>query len=1417
MSPLRRTLIIATALLLFVGVMCWHARVQMGSSTRSAAFEPTPSAAPQTIPAATALPAVTTNSPEVITKLLATMPVMPETAQAKKAGLASSALPQEVREGTIIERRDSAVMSDGTFRRATVYRTSFKYPFVRVEQTMRRGAHGEETVSSQLVMVADHLLVKAQSGVSEVALNQSLSALGAKVRRHLHGTPVYVMAVRSPAIADYDAALATLEKPSGPVTLAEPDFIVHAVGAPVIPNDTSFSQQWDMHNTGQSGGTVDADIDAPEAWSVTTGSSSVVVAVIDTGMDLTHPDLAANLWTNPGEIPGDGIDNDHNGYIDDVHGWNFVAGNNSPNDDHGHGSHTSGTVGAVGGNALGVTGVCQTVRLMPLKFLSASGSGTDSDAMEAVVYATANGAFLSSNSWGGGPNDALMLTFIQEANAAGVGFVAAAGNSGVNGDLYPEYPASYVAPNVISVAATDSTDGLAWFSNYGAQSVHLGAPGVQIYSTTKTGGYATMSGTSMATPHVSGAAALLKAANPALTFAQIKSMLLSQTDAKPSLAGKTKTGGRLNVAKALVPATGPALALGTLTIDDSATGDNNGIPSPGETINALITVTNAGAFASTNVQGTLALTSPPSGVTLTSSTAAYGTIAAFGSATNTAAPFVITISSEVTPIDVPMTLTLTDDLANTWTLNAVLKIRNVSTLAGTVTKLTGGDPLSGATITITGPETHTLTTGLDGSFTTTVTNGSYAVKASATGYITSAEQTVNVPPAAATLSFVLGYSQSVVAPTTLSSTQLEGETKTQTFTLQNTGDQPLTYEIIDVPPPDTLAANNHLVLSPPPTRSAKPTVFETAPTRPLPFSAPSRTRDASDNWAVTLPFNDGFEDGMWGRWWSTGGAGTREVVNDTAGTGSKSFHFHFDGPDDHFTGIHQVFDYQQPGHISFWTRPGPEDLATSYMVLLDYYYEFTSTGIHEAFYDFIWFFANANGRFYINDDVGGNQAVLYTQNQWYHIEFRNINWTTKKFDYWVDGQLVQAGVPFRNPDKCYEMVFALNYNYSGDTDAWFDDARFYDDALPWINVSDKQGTLLPRQTKTITATFDATHQLADHYTGTLQVRTNDPTTPNTNISVDMTVIATPNAVPVATQQSLTLGLNGKQTITLAGSDADNDPLSCRIVALPAHGKLYQTSNGVTLGNEIINTPTVVSNANWKVIYQADPNDSGEHHGDFAFTLSDPKVVSTVAAVGIDITSWPSVIATPSGGTLSAPQNIVFTSSDPTATIRITTDGSPPTASSFTVASGGSFFVDHSITITASAALGGNASPPQNFTFTFADANSNGLPDWWEALHPGLSSPTEDDDHDGLTNAEEFTVNTDPSHPDHFAAKLQTNPSARVITWSSALGRVYVVESSTDLSTWVSASTPQFGNGSTMIWQDSASAGQKFYRVRVTLQ
>ena len=340
------------------------------------------------------------------------------------------------------------------------------------------------------------------------------------------------------------------------VEYAEPNYIVHI---DTIPNDLS-SSLWGLHNTGQTGGTPDADIDAPEAWDIQTGNANVVIAVIDTGVDYDHEDITANMWTNPEEIPNNGIDDDNNGFVDDVYGWDFYNDDNNPSDDHGHGTHCSGTIAAVGNNSVGIVGVNWETKIMALKFLGADGSGSTWDAIDAIAYVTMikeSGipVIAMSNSWGGGGDLQALEDAISAANNAGILFVAAAGNSYINNDISPHYPSSYDVPNVIAVAATDHNDNLASFSNYGATSVDLAAPGVSILSTTPNNGYSSFSGTSMATPHVAGVAALIKATtSPDYTHLQIKDLILSSVDPIESLSEKMVSGGRLNAYNALLSA-----------------------------------------------------------------------------------------------------------------------------------------------------------------------------------------------------------------------------------------------------------------------------------------------------------------------------------------------------------------------------------------------------------------------------------------------------------------------------------------------------------------------------------------------------------------------------------------------------------------------------------------------------------------------------------------------------------------------------------------------------------------------------------------------------------------------------------------------------------------------------------------------
>ena len=339
------------------------------------------------------------------------------------------------------------------------------------------------------------------------------------------------------------------------VTGLEPDL---AFRGTAVPNDPSFSAQWALSNTGQNGGTIGADIRATQAWDVTTGSRSVVVGIVDSGIDVTHPDLAANIWTNPGEIPGNGIDDDTNGYVDDVHGWNFVDNTNVVADGFGHGTHVAGTVGAVGNNGTGIAGVAWQVSLMALKFQDSRGIGSTSSALAALNYATMMrrdhgiNIVATNNSWQSlGGFSQLVQNAIQAEGDAGITVVVAAGNNGSDNDATPRYPSNYRLPNVITVAATDGANGLAGLSNYGATTVDLGAPGIMIRSTFPGGLYGSLSGTSMAAPQVTGVVALLAAAKPGISVAETRAAILGSTTPVAALAGKTVTGGRLDARAAL--------------------------------------------------------------------------------------------------------------------------------------------------------------------------------------------------------------------------------------------------------------------------------------------------------------------------------------------------------------------------------------------------------------------------------------------------------------------------------------------------------------------------------------------------------------------------------------------------------------------------------------------------------------------------------------------------------------------------------------------------------------------------------------------------------------------------------------------------------------------------------------------------
>lgn len=323
------------------------------------------------------------------------------------------------------------------------------------------------------------------------------------------------------------------------------------------PQDSRFSQQWGLKNTGKnsggwlSRGKAGQDINAMEAWKITKGDREIRVAVIDTGIDYEHGDLAGNLMVNTEELNGtEGVDDDGNGYVDDIYGYDFANNDGSPMDGHGHGTHCSGVIGAVH-NGSGIAGVMSQVKILGIKFLSDSGSGETINAIKSIDYAIKMGVHVMSNSWGGGEESEALKEAIQRANDAGITFVAAAGNSFGNNDSKPTYPANYVVDNVVTVAAMGGNGKKASFSNFGAKTVHVMAPGVNILSTVANNGYQKMSGTSMATPFVSGVVGLILAEEPNLTPAEVRERLIQTSVQESDLTRYTQSGGRVDAYRAL--------------------------------------------------------------------------------------------------------------------------------------------------------------------------------------------------------------------------------------------------------------------------------------------------------------------------------------------------------------------------------------------------------------------------------------------------------------------------------------------------------------------------------------------------------------------------------------------------------------------------------------------------------------------------------------------------------------------------------------------------------------------------------------------------------------------------------------------------------------------------------------------------
>lgn len=431
--------------------------------------------------------------------------------------------------------------------------------------------NAKESFSKEIPHIQGEVLVKLKRGKmsSFMAQKSQLGIVAKKELKALSGDYVLIKSGNKSSVG-----LVNLLSNHPDIEYAEPNYIYKIVEDKTLnlnlttaiqekmtvntPNDPMFGKLWGLVNNGtneptdeygrntRTNGVAGADVSALAAWSLNKGSRNVVVAVIDTGVDYNHPDLVNNIWVNRNEVDGNGIDDDKNGYVDDYHGWNAESDHGDPMDGNDHGTHCSGTIGASHNNGVGVAGVMDEVSIMGVKFLSNDGSGTLADAVEAIDYATKMNVDIMSNSWGGGGFSQALFDSITAAKNKGIIFVAAAGNSTNDNDASPSYPASYQIENVISVASHTFNEELSSFSSYGKRTVHVAAPGQNILSTTPNNKYKVFSGTSMATPHVSGALGLLVAQEGRMPLSAVKDRLVKTSTPVGAFRKKTLGGGRLN-------------------------------------------------------------------------------------------------------------------------------------------------------------------------------------------------------------------------------------------------------------------------------------------------------------------------------------------------------------------------------------------------------------------------------------------------------------------------------------------------------------------------------------------------------------------------------------------------------------------------------------------------------------------------------------------------------------------------------------------------------------------------------------------------------------------------------------------------------------------------------------------------------
>ncbi|MDQ8209500.1 S8 family serine peptidase [Coraliomargarita sp. SDUM461003] len=1083
---------------------------------------------------------------------------------------ASAQLKREFYEsGKVLEQVESEPDADGVFERITVKEVDAKYPYVRIEERIARDPlTGEEQLLEQLSMVADHLLVRLADNKTEAQLSEFVVARQGTMRRFVPSQPLFIVGLPSHEIEAYDLSLAAYSMDEAPVTYAEPDFTVHSFA---LTNDPYFGTQWNLNNIGQVSGVLDADIDAFEAWDIETGDSSLVVGIIDTGVNLQHVDLVDNLWVNTDEIPDNGIDDDSNGYIDDVYGWDFHNGDNDPTDDNGHGTHCAGIVGAVGNNGIGVSGVAQDVSLMALKFLSNQAGGNLSDAVPALYYATDNGAFVTSNSWGGGGYSQAMSEAIEYARQADSIFVAAAGNEAQDTDALPVYPACYPQDNIVSVAATDRYDELAYYTNTGALTVDIAAPGTGIYSTDNGGAYnqnfSLRSGTSMAAPQVAGAAVLLKASDPSLSAAEMIDRMMVTADLKPALIGKVASSGRLNVNAALRSATGSYLShVGSSFIEVIGNGDS--VINPGESFDYSISLKNAGTVMAKDVTATVSLLYPDDDIVLLDTMSSVGNVEAGATVDTAFDPFRFSLSEVLeTPKEFRLVVTVTDEDLNEWSFEQVFSAFTSTTISGNVLSLTDSNPIVGAKIYYWGDSEGVVDVDALGFFSFEVLDGTYFFHVVAEGYVNSDIIVVDETFIGGN-NILLGKSHLHVSGSeVIEASQLQDAVTMHELVVTNQGDVPLVYTA------DVLSGASNLGGS----------------IEPL-FESWESNQVGLDYW--------GDED-------------QQSFVSDRYGlTGNNSYYSHF--RDESWNGFRHDLSYLPTRlgveSVAVWVRPTLEDPANGIVSVYTDKSDYNSSKL---------LFSYNSSKLLYHEEYEGEE--------WFHLEFRDFhygaagdflnNWC----EVYINGEY--AGRLSMMPFSKSQLggITEINLENERGGSSYWDDIHIEFDDLSWVESSarGKRLTLGPGESSTVRVTIDSTDIDPGDYEMQLRVGSNDPVNGPVFIPIQIEVLELPNLPPVAESVHVQSNEDTELIIELEGSDPDGNPMVAWVTEMPAKGKLYQVLDADVKGEQI-REPGRVTNEERRVLYVPEINGYGEPYETFRFCLKDKRSESLEASVVIDI-------------------------------------------------------------------------------------------------------------------------------------------------------------------------------------------------------